>query len=885
MPAAIPWHRRLEARVLIGVTAIIGISLTALALVTGEVVSRFTLERAEGELASAEAAFTNLVTTRASLVGAQTRLITGLPVFRAHMTDSRLARDLATMESMAEMYRQELEAAFTIVSDGHGVWLANTALPRADRAAELEALVFATARGRAQQRIIDLDNRLYLVVAEPAMFADEVLGTLTTGYALNDAMARQLAQTTAHDVAFVTGSAISGTSLAPAPRMRLVEQLRDTTDPLRPEVVRLLDLGNQQYVTAAFPVSNNAGLPGSGRLVLLASWAPTQAFITQIRHALLLTGAVVFALALAAALFVSRRLSRPLRELADAADEIARGRWDRHVTPRGSAEAAALADAFNQMSAGLQHWHDEARAQAAQLQASYDRFFAVTQSVHDPIVSTDASGAIIFWHPRAEELFGFAEYEALGRLFSSLLAPGCQDRYTAAIAGLARGGDRASQALNFEGEGIRANGTAFPIELTVASWQSNGSRCYTAVIRDVTERRRAEEELRLRDQQLREAQKMDAIGRLASGIAHDFNNSLMVIQGHAEMLLLNLPEHDPRRKKVDVIIQSSNGAAAITRRLLTFGRKQVSDVRVVDAREHVASVQKVLGRLLGDDIAVVSDVEANIGHIRIDPDQLDQVIMNLAINARDAMEGGGELRFEVRNTTLDDPDACQRLSLPAGNYVSIAVRDTGCGMPPDTASRIFEPFFTTKEAGRGTGLGLSIVAGIVTQSQGRIAVETEVGRGTTFLLYFPRVDAKSDAAARPVSQAPSLDRGSETVLIAEDKALVRRILRTALEKAGYTVLEAPDGEQALELARTHEGAIDLLLTDVVMPGTGGYALYEALATLRPETRVIFMTGHPPGAVAREAVDRSGAPCLQKPFSFDVLSREMRSVLDAGRAAA
>jgi CheY-like chemotaxis protein len=349
------------------------------------------------------------------------------------------------------------------------------------------------------------------------------------------------------------------------------------------------------------------------------------------------------------------------------------------------------------------------------------------------------------------------------------------------------------------------------------------------------------------------------------------------------MLSVNLPESDPRRKKVDVIIQASASAAAITRRLLTFGRKQESDVRVVDPREQVTSVQKVLGRLLGDNIKVVSQAHGTPGCIRIDPDQLDQVIMNLAINARDAMPGGGELHFDVRNTTFSDPATCQRLSIAPGDYVTIAVRDTGTGMDRATASRIFEAFFTTKEVGRGTGLGLAIVQGIITQSHGRIEVETELGRGTTFFLHLPRIEAKNEPV-RVVPAQSRLEPGTETILIAEDKPLVRRILKTALENAGYTVLEAADGEEALNVARLYGGPIDLLLTDVVMPGAGGFALYQALTAERPGTAVVFMTGHPPGAPAREDVDRSGAVCLQKPFSFDVLSQHLRATLNAARAA-
>ena len=883
MAVAIPWHRRLEARVLAGVTAIVGLSLAALTIVTGEVVERHTMSRAEGDLAAAQAAFSHLVSTQSELVGAQTRLITGLPVFRAHMTDSRLTGDVATMEAMAEMYREELDAAFTIVSDRKGRWLAHPGIAD-NRPERLEALVSATAGGRAQREVLAIDGTLYIVVTEPAMFADEVLGTLTTGYALDNALAYELARTTGRDVALVAGTAISGSSLSPGPRARLADLLEARAGSLATTgTIAVVQLGSEDYVGATFPLTSNANLPAPGRLILLESWGPTGNFIDQIRQRLLWTGALVFALGIGASLLLSRRMSRPLRQIAEAAGEIAQGNWERRLSPTGTAEAVAMAEAFNDMTVSLSHWHEQARQRAEQLQASFQRFRAVTLSVHDAIVSTDGNGAIIFWHPRARALFGFSEEEAIGRMFSSLLAPATQDRYATAVQDINRDSEDAPDAATIDGEGVREDESRFPLELTLASWKSGGQTCLTAVIRDVTERRRAEEELRLRDQQLREAQKMDAIGRLASGIAHDFNNSLMVIQGHAEMLALSLPESDARRKKADVIIQSSVGAAAITRRLLTFGRKQESDVRVVDPREQVTSVQKVLGRLLGDNIKVVSEAHGVPGHIRVDPDQLDQVIMNLAINARDAMPGGGELRFDVRNTTFTDPEECQRIGLAPGDYVTIAVRDTGCGMDRETAGRIFEAFFTTKEPGRGTGLGLAIVHGIITQAHGRIEVETEPGRGTTFRLHLPRVDAKNDPV-RVASKKATLEPGTETILIAEDKPLVRRILKTALENAGYTVLEAADGTRALEVARVHPGHIDLLLTDVVMPGDGGYALYEALTALRPSTTVIFMTGHPPGAAAREDVDRSGAVCLQKPFSFDVLSRELRAVLKAARAA-
>jgi PAS domain S-box-containing protein len=869
MSSSIPWHRRLEARTLAGVTAIIGLSLAVLLLRTGSVFTSHAMERARDELTAGRAAFSHLLTTRSQLVAAQARLITGLPVFRAHMTDARLAADEATMTAMAEMYRDELTAAFTIVSDRRGQWLASPGLP-ARAGGPLRPLVAAAALGDERREIVALQGGLFLVVAEPALFGDEVLGTLTIGYALDNRLAEQVAQATGHDVALVADRRISGSSLARDGRLQLASALHANEHPFtEPGLVVRARLGSADYVGTSYPLLSAPDGAPVGRLILLESWEPTAAFIAQVRTRMIGTGALVFVLAVAITLFLSRRLSRPLRQLAEVAREIAAGRWDRRVSPAGGAEAELMAQAFNDMTESLSHWHAEAAQRAEQLEAAYQRYFAVMQSVHDPIVSTDANGAILFWHPRAEALFGFSEPEALGRPFASLLAPCCQERYAMSVQALTGGTPDAPQALTFDGEGIRHDGTPFPLELSLASWSSGGQTCLTAVIRDVTERQKADELLRQRDQQLREAQKMDAIGRLASGIAHDFNNSLMVIQGHAEMLNASLPDDDARRRKVDVIVQATVGAAAITRRLLTFGRKQTSDTRVIDPRELVAGAQKVLGRLLGDNIKVIAESDREPGYIRIDPDQLDQVIMNLAINARDAMPSGGELRFMVRNE---------------GAEVVIEVSDTGCGMDRETAARIFEPFFTTKAAGQGTGLGLSIVYGIITQSDGRIELRTAPDRGTTFELRLPRVERPAEAPAATVPAPVAVASGTETILIAEDKPLVRRILRKALTGAGYTILEAENGEQALTLARAHEGRIHLLLTDVVMPGTGGYDLSQALMALRPETRTVFMSGHPPGSAARAQVDSSGWPCLQKPFSFETLSRAMRQVLDSERAA-
>jgi PAS domain S-box-containing protein len=870
MAISIPWHRRLEARALAGVTAVVGASLLAITVVTSEVVASHSLRRAEQDLATSQAAVTHLVASKMQLVSAETRLITGLPVFRAYMTDQRLVDDGPTMTAMVAMYREDLSAAFTIVTDRRGHWLATAGLPAdPDLASQLESRTDVAAGGDVHSEILVLDGALHLLVAEPALFGTEVLGTLTAGFVLDDGIARELAQSAGRDVTLVAGTQLSGSSLNGLSRQRLHALLTQSDNPFRVAgAASLVQLEGDAYVGASFSLAPSAGGAPAAQLILLESWAATEAFIADIRTRLLWTGAAVFLLAVSVSLFLSRRMGRPLRRLAEVSAAIASGRGTPRLSPTGSAEAVAMAEAFNDMTASLSHWHTAAVDRAEQLQASYQRYYAVMHSVHDAIVSTDQHGAILFWHPRAEALFGYSENEAIGLLFSSLLAPGCQSGYASATQDLTRDTPDAPHSLTFGGEGIRRDGTSFPLELSLARWTSGEQMCLTAVIRDVTERTKGEELLRQRDQQLLEAQKMDAIGRLASGIAHDFNNSLMVIQGHSEMLMATMPEEDGRRKKVEVIVQAATGAAGITRRLLMFGRKHTADARVVDPGELVQETQKILARLLGDHIAVVADLGDEPGYIHVDPDQLEQALMNLAINARDAMPDGGEVRFEVR---------------ASGAFVTIAVRDTGCGMDSATAARIFEPFFTTKPADRGTGLGLSIVYGIVTQSGGRIDVETAPGRGTTILLHLPRVERNLETAAPPEVQS-SLEPGDETVLIAEDKPLVRSVLRKALSAAGYRVLEAENGEQALVVARAYDGPIDLLLTDVVMPEMGGAVLSHALTLERPELRTVFMSGHPAGSVERAPVDASDSPCLDKPFSFDTLSRELRLALDADRAA-
>jgi PAS domain S-box-containing protein len=390
---------------------------------------------------------------------------------------------------------------------------------------------------------------------------------------------------------------------------------------------------------------------------------------------------------------------------------------------------------------------------------------------------------------------------------------------------------------------------------------------------DITERRALE-------QQLRQAQKMEAIGRLAGGIAHDFNNLLMVISGYSEFLLERLGPDPSLRGPAQEIANAAVRATSLTRQLLAFSRKQMLAPKVLDLNEVVTENLKMLTRMIGEDIDLVMVPTPTIGAVRADPGQIDQVIMNLAVNARDAMPEGGKLTIETANVSLDETFARTHAPLEAGDYVMLAISDTGVGMDGETQSRIFEPFFTTKGA-KGTGLGLSTVYGIVKQSGGYIFVDSQPRRGTTFRTYFPRVDAKEEAAAAQDSLGlPRPDRGKETILLVEDETNLRRLARQYLETQGYKILEAEDGAAALQIVEGYKKPIDLLLTDVIMPGMNGRELAAHITAERPEIRVLYMSGYTENAIGHNGTLDAGINLLQKPFSLPALKDKVREVLDS-----
>jgi signal transduction histidine kinase len=394
-------------------------------------------------------------------------------------------------------------------------------------------------------------------------------------------------------------------------------------------------------------------------------------------------------------------------------------------------------------------------------------------------------------------------------------------------------------------------------------------------VRDTTARHEAEAGLHRREEQVRQSQKMEAIGRLAGGVAHDFNNLLTVIRGHGELMLRKLAADHPLRRNLQEVGLAAERASALTHQLLAFSRKQVLQPRTLDLGEIVGRMNTLLQRLIGEDVELVTRRLDALGSVRADPAQMEQVILNLAVNGRDAMPRGGVLNIELANLDVDETYARGHPGMVPGAYVVLSVTDTGHGMDEETKARIFEPFFTTKEAGKGTGLGLATVYGIVKQSDGFIWVYSEPGRGTTFKMYLPRVDqAPEPLSVRP---APAAVRGTETVLLVEDEAALRTLLRELLESFGYSVLEAGQGADALRVAGEHPGAIHLLLSDLVMPQMTGRELAERLVRLRPGIKVLLMSGYAAGAAPHHEIP-GGAAYIDKPFTADAMAGSIRALL-------
>ena len=519
-----------------------------------------------------------------------------------------------------------------------------------------------------------------------------------------------------------------------------------------------------------------------------------------------------------------------------------------------------------------QHRLERQRAEQAQL-ASEERYRELFENASDVVFTLDLDGRFTSLNRAGERITGYTRDEARSLRLTDIVAGESAGTVRARLDS----GHSEAAGAPFEAVLIGKDGRRIALEI---GWRhilrDHALVGFEGIARDMSERRRLEE-------QLRQAQKMEAVGRLAGGIAHDFNNLLMAVAGYSELLLEKMAPEDGLRRSVEEIRNAGLRATTLTRQLLTFSRKHVVTLVVIDVNTVVTDLERMLRRVIGEDIELSTSLAPGGAPVKADRGQLEQVIMNLVVNARDAMPEGGRLCLATSHVQVRPADAARFPGVAAGDHVMVEVSDTGCGMDASTLSHVFEPFFTTKEPGRGTGLGLSTVYGIVQQAGGAVFAESAPGRGSVFRVLLPR---SVEAAPRRVyrSGAGALPGGTETVLLVEDDAAVRELIRDCLVRCGYTVLEAPDPGRALAVFESRQGRVDVLITDVVMPQMNGRMLAERLLAGRPSLRILYMSGYTDDEGVVQSVT-SGAGFLQKPFTPDVLARAVRDVLDGGASAA
>jgi two-component system cell cycle sensor histidine kinase/response regulator CckA len=503
---------------------------------------------------------------------------------------------------------------------------------------------------------------------------------------------------------------------------------------------------------------------------------------------------------------------------------------------------------------------------------------SITDTAQDAILMMDDSGRITFWNPAAERIFGYGAQEALGKDLHALIAPQrYHEDFQEAYPGFLNTGEGKSVGKTSESKALRKDGREIDVELSLASVRINDRWHAAGTVRDISERKLLEE-------QYRQAMKMETVGRLAGGVAHDFNNMLTVITGYTDMMLTQLDQHDPLCKDVIEVQNAADRAANLTRQLLAFSRKQILEPQIINLNSVLADLHKMLHRVIGEDIDLATVPNPELCNIEADPGQIEQVIVNLVVNARDSMPSGGKLTIETQNIYLDE-DYCRiHTDIKPGDFAMIAVSDNGCGISQEIISKIFEPFFTTKEVGKGTGLGLATVFGIVKQSGGSINVYSEVGKGSSFKIYFPKKDMVADAITRRTRQIEDDGlRGTGTILIVEDEEIVREMAVKVLKTNGYNVITAQTGNAALLICRQMDKPVDLVLTDVVMPGISGIQFIGELRKFWPNTKVIFMSGYTPDAILHQGILEPGTPFIGKPFRMAELLKKVKGVIKSAES--
>ena len=567
---------------------------------------------------------------------------------------------------------------------------------------------------------------------------------------------------------------------------------------------------------------------------------------------------------------ISVLITRSIQELALGVEELEQGKLGRPLRVYSRDELGRLTESFNKMSRTIMEQQEEVAKYTRQLQT-------LSENAPFGMVMVDKDGVFKYVNPKFTELLGYdLEDIPNGKTWFRKAYPDPIYRHhvistwTDDLEGF-KSGDKGPRTFTVTcKDGTEKIINFIPVQLEAGE---NLVAC-----EDITELKRAEEEKAALQDQLRQSQKVEAIGRLAGGIAHDFNNLLTIIKGYSQLSCIELKEGDTLRGNIDEIQKAAERAASLTRQLLAFSRRQVMEMKVVDLNTLLRDLEKMLRRVIGEDIEMVIQTAGDLGGVRADVGQIEQVIMNLVVNAKDAMPSGGKLTIETANAELDESYARSHLDVKPGPYVMFSVSDTGMGMTPEVRDQIFEPFFTTKEKGKGTGLGLSTAYGIVKQSKGHIWVYSVQGRGTTFKIYLPRVDEPLEEIRKEVLKK-ELPRGNETILIVEDEEEVRKLAGKILERQGYKILETFNGDDALVACERSRSPIHLMLADVVMPGMSGSELAKLLKPLYPEIKILYMSGYTDDSIVRHGVLEKGVNYIQKPFTMEGLARKVREVLE------
>jgi two-component system, cell cycle sensor histidine kinase and response regulator CckA len=512
------------------------------------------------------------------------------------------------------------------------------------------------------------------------------------------------------------------------------------------------------------------------------------------------------------------------------------------------------------------------------LKESEEKMRLLTDTAVDAITMIDGNGAIEYWNPAAERIFGYPAAEVIGKSLHLLLAPErYHDKYLKGFERFRETGQGPAIGNVLELEAVRKDGIEIPVEVSFSVLQRKEERHAIGIMRNISERKEAEAERKILEEQLRQSQKMEAIGTLTGGIAHDFNNILTAIIGFSTLMKMKLQDSDPLHANIDNILAASDRAANLTRSMLAFCRKQIMTRKPIDLNGIIRNVENFLARVIGEDVELMINLTGSSWNVFADSVQIEQVLMNLATNARDAMPHGGTLTIETTCVEIEDDFINMHGHGAPGAYAMLALSDTGGGMDDDTAKRIYEPFFTTKPVGKGTGLGLSVVYGIVKQHDGFISCYSEKGKGTTFRVYLPII--KEEAESRDATVCAPAPKGSETILLVEDDGHVRTPLRLYLENYGYRVIEAVDGEDGISKFLANEDQIDLALIDVIMPRLNGRELYRRIRERKPEIRVVFMSGYTADILLQEELLDEGLNVLMKPAVNRELLKTMRTLLD------